>query len=203
MNANLRNFALWVIIFLLVLALVTLFQSPAQKTAKSEIMFSQLLSEVDSGHVRDVTISGPEISGHFKDGHAFQTYAPSDPAALDKLYNKGVAITARPPSDGNSWLLTLLINGLPLLLFLGVWIYMSRQMQGGAGKAMGFGKSKAKLLNEAQGRVTFEDVAGVDEAKEDLQEIVEFLRIRKNSRSSAARSRAACCSSALPAPARR
>ncbi|MDQ1551141.1 MAG: cell division protease FtsH, partial [Actinomycetota bacterium] len=80
------------------------------------------------------------------------------------------------PSDGNSWLLTLLINGLPLLLFLGVWIYMSRQMQGGAGKAMGFGKSKAKLLNEAQGRVTFEDVAGVDEAKEDLQEIVEFLR---------------------------
>ena len=87
-----------------------------------------------------------------------------------------MTITARPPSDGNSWLLTLLINGLPLLLFLGVWIYMSRQMQGGAGKAMGFGKSKAKLLTEAQGRVTFEDVAGVDEAKEDLQEIVEFLR---------------------------
>ena len=87
-----------------------------------------------------------------------------------------MTITARPPSDGNSWLLTLLINGLPLLLFLGVWIYMSRQMQGGAGKAMGFGKSKAKLLNEAQGRVTFEDVAGIDEAKEDLQEIVEFLR---------------------------
>jgi cell division protease FtsH len=176
MNANLRNFALWVIIFLLVLALVTLFQSPAQKTANSEIMFSQLLTEVDSGHVRDVTISGPEISGHYKDGHAFQTYAPGDPGLVDKLYNKGVAITARPPSDGNSWLLTLLINGLPLLLFLGVWIYMSRQMQGGAGKAMGFGKSKAKLLNEAQGRVTFEDVAGVDEAKEDLQEIVEFLR---------------------------
>ena len=87
-----------------------------------------------------------------------------------------MAITAKPPSDGNSWMLTLLINGLPLLLFLGVWIYMSRQMQGGAGKAMGFGKSKAKLLTEAQGRVTFEDVAGVDEAKEDLQEIVEFLR---------------------------
>jgi len=176
MNANLRNFALWVIIFLLVLALVTLFQSPAQKSPNSEIMFSQLLSEVDGGRVRDVTISGPEISGHYKDGHAFQTYAPSDPELIDKLYTKGVAITARPPSDGNSWLLTLLINGLPLVLFLGVWIYMSRQMQGGAGKAMGFGKSKAKLLNEAQGRVTFEDVAGIDEAKEDLQEIVEFLR---------------------------
>ncbi|HXT07159.1 MAG TPA: ATP-dependent zinc metalloprotease FtsH [Roseiarcus sp.] len=176
MNANLRNFALWVIIFLLVLALVTLFQSPAQKTSNSEIMFSQLLTEVDGGRVRDVTISGPEISGHYKDGHAFQTYAPSDPGLVDKLFNKGVAISARAPSDGNSWLLTLLINGLPLVLFLGVWIYMSRQMQGGAGKAMGFGKSKAKLLTESQGRVTFDDVAGVDEAKEDLQEIVEFLR---------------------------
>jgi cell division protease FtsH len=176
MNANLRNFALWVIIFLLVLALVTLFQSPAQKTSSSEIMFSQLLTEVDGGRVRDVTISGPDISGHYKDGHAFQTYSPSDPGLVDKLFNKGVAISARAPSDGNSWLLTLLINGLPLVLFLGVWIYMSRQMQGGAGKAMGFGKSKAKLLTESQGRVTFEDVAGVDEAKEDLQEIVEFLR---------------------------
>ena len=176
MNANLRNFALWVIIFLLVLALVMLFQSPAQKTATNDITFSKLLTEVDGGRVGDVTIAGAEISGHTKDGHAFQTYAPNYPMLVDKLYNKGVAIAARPPSDGNSWLLTLLINGLPLVLFLGVWIYMSRQMQGGAGKAMGFGKSKAKLLNEAQGRVTFEDVAGVDEAKEDLQEIVEFLR---------------------------
>ena len=120
MNANLRNFALWVIIFLLVLALVTLFQSPSQKQPSSEILFSQLLSEVDAGHVRDVTIAGPEIAGHYKDGHAFQTYAPSDPQLVETLYNKGVAITAKPPSDGNSWLLTLLINGLPLLLFLGV-----------------------------------------------------------------------------------
>ncbi|MDR3465692.1 MAG: ATP-dependent zinc metalloprotease FtsH [Xanthobacteraceae bacterium] len=176
MNPNFRNFALWVIIFLLVLALVTLFQSPAQKTPSADITFSQLLTEVDGGHVRDVTIAGADISGHYKDGRAFVTYAPNDPGLVDTLYKKDVTITARPPSDGNSWLLTLLINGLPLLLFLGVWIYMSRQMQGGAGKAMGFGKSKAKLLNEAQGRVTFEDVAGIDEAKEDLQEIVEFLR---------------------------
>src|SRR5450631_587613 len=177
MNPNFRNFALWVIIFLLVLALVTLFQSPGQKAPSSEITFSQLLTEVDAGHVKDVTIAGPEISGHYSDGNrSFQTYAPSDPALVDTLYKKNVQITARPPSDGNSWIMTLLINGLPLILFLGVWIYMSRQMQGGAGKAMGFGKSKAKLLNEAQGRVTFEDVAGVDEAKEDLQEIVEFLR---------------------------
>jgi cell division protease FtsH len=95
---------------------------------------------------------------------------------VQTLYKKNVLISARPPSDGNSWLVTLLVNGLPLIAFLGVWIFLSRQMQGAGGKAMGFGKSKAKLLTEAHGRVTFEDVAGVDEAKEDLQEIVEFLR---------------------------
>jgi len=120
MNPNFRNFALWVIIFLLVLALVTLFQSPAQKTPSADITFSQLLTEVDSGHVRDVTIAGADISGHYKDGRAFVTYAPNDPGLVDTLYKKDVTITARPPSDGNSWLLTLLINGLPLLLFLGV-----------------------------------------------------------------------------------
>ncbi len=176
MNPNIRNFALWVIIFLLVLALVTLFQSPGQKTPTSEISFSQLLTEVDQGHVREVTIAGPDISGRFNDNRAFSTYAPSDPSLVDTLYKKNVTINAKPPSDGNSWLMTLLVNGLPLLAFLGVWIFLSRQMQGAGGKAMGFGKSKAKLLNEAHGRVTFEDVAGVDEAKEDLQEIVEFLR---------------------------
>src|SRR6201986_1345011 len=176
MNANYRNFALWVIIFLLVLALVTLFQSPGQKSPTSEITFSQLLSDADGGNVRDVTIAGPEISGHMKDGRTFQTYAPNDPSLVQTLYKKDVTITAKPPSDGNNWLLTIVSSVLPVLLFLGLWIYMTRQMQGGAGKAMGFGKSKAKLLTEAQGRITFEDVAGVDEAKEDLQEIVEFLR---------------------------
>src|SRR5690242_19933553 len=176
MNANYRNFALWVIIFLLVLALVTLFQSPGQKSSSSEITFSQLLTDADAGNVRDVTIAGPEIVGHMKDGRTFQTYAPNDPSLVQTLYKKDVTITAKPPSDGNNWLLTIVSSVLPVLLFLGLWIYMTRQMQGGAGKAMGFGKSKAKLLTEAQGRVTFEDVAGVDEAKEDLQEIVEFLR---------------------------
>ncbi|HLW92689.1 MAG TPA: ATP-dependent zinc metalloprotease FtsH [Roseiarcus sp.] len=176
MNPNIRNFALWVIIFLLVLALVTLFQSPGQKTPTTEISFSQLLTEVDQGHVREVTIAGADISGRFNDNRAFSTYAPSDPSLVDTLYKKNVQITAKPPSDGNNWLMTLLVNGLPLIAFLGVWIFLSRQMQGAGGKAMGFGKSKAKLLNEAHGRVTFEDVAGVEEAKEDLQEIVEFLR---------------------------
>ena len=176
MNPNVRNFALWVIIFLLVVALVMLFQNPGQRTQTAEIPFSQLLSDVDSGRVRDVTIAGHEITGHYTDARAFTTYAPADPSLVQTLYKKNVLIQARPPSDGNSWLVTLLVNGLPLIAFLGVWIFLSRQMQGAGGKAMGFGKSKAKLLTEAHGRVTFEDVAGVDEAKEDLQEIVEFLR---------------------------
>ncbi len=176
MNPNFRNFALWVIIFLLVVALVLLFQNPGQRAQTQDITFSQLLNEVDSGHVREVTIAGNEISGHYSDSRAFSTYAPSDPGLVQTLYKKNVQITAKPPSDGNSWLVTLLVNGLPLIAFIGIWIFMSRQMQGAGGKAMGFGKSKAKLLTEAHGRVTFEDVAGVDEAKDDLQEIVEFLR---------------------------
>jgi cell division protease FtsH len=177
MNPNFRNFALWVIIFLLVVALVMLFQGGAgQRQQTQDISFSQLLNDVDQGKVREVTISGNEITGHFNDNRAFSTYAPNDPTLVQTLYKKNVLISARPPSDGNSWLVTLLVNGLPLIAFLGVWIFLSRQMQGAGGKAMGFGKSKAKLLTEAHGRVTFEDVAGVDEAKEDLQEIVEFLR---------------------------
>jgi cell division protease FtsH len=176
MNPNFRNFALWVIIFLLVVALVMLFQNPGQRPAAQEITFSQLLTEVDQGRVREVTIAGSEVTGHFSDNRAFATYAPNDPTLVPKLVAKNVSVAAKPPSDGNSWLVTLLVNGLPLLAFLGMWIFVSRQMQGAGGKAMGFGKSKAKLLTEAHGRVTFEDVAGVDEAKEDLQEIVEFLR---------------------------
>src|SRR5476651_1370570 len=176
MNANLRNFALWVIIVLLLLALFTLFQNPGTRTTAQDISFSQLLSEVDQGRVRDVVIQGPEIHGTFANGTAFQTYAPNDPGLVQKLYAKGVSITARPLTDNVPWFVSLLVSWLPFIALIGVWIFLSRQMQGGAGKALGFGKSGAKLLAEAHGRITFEDVAGVDEAKQDLQEIVEFLR---------------------------
>ena len=176
MNPNFRNFALWVFIFLLVLALVTLFQNPGQRTSGGDIAYSQLLNEADQGRITNVVIAGNEISGTFSDGRTFTTYAPQDPSLVSKLQAKGVQITARPPSDNTPWFIALLFNWLPILVFIGAWIFLSRQMQSGAGRAMGFGKSKAKLLTEAHGRVTFEDVAGVDEAKEDLQEIVEFLR---------------------------
>lgn len=176
MNANLRNFALWVIIVLLLLALFSLFQTPGQRVSSNDITFSQLLAEVDQGKVRDVVIQGHEITGTMNNGKSFQTYAPSDPGLVQRLYGKGVSITAKPQGDNLPWYVSLLVSWLPFIALIGVWIFLSRQMQGGAGKAMGFGKSRAKLLTEAHGRVTFEDVAGVEEAKSDLEEIVEFLR---------------------------
>jgi cell division protease FtsH len=176
MNPNFRNFALWVIIFLLVLALVTLFQGPSQRSAGRDIPYSQVMSDADQGRITSVEIIGNELRGTYTDGQTFSTYMPFDPNLVERLRQKGVQVSAKPPSSETNWLLALAINWLPLIAFIGVWIFLSRQMQNGAGRAMGFGKSKAKLLTEAHGRVTFEDVAGIDEAKEDLQEIVEFLR---------------------------
>ena len=176
MNANLRNFAVWVVIVLLLLALFSLFQSPTQKAPANDISFSQLLNEVEAGRVRDVLIQGSDITGQFTDGRQFQTYAPNDPTLIERLYGKNVSITARPQTEQVPWFVSLLVSWLPFIALIGVWIFLSRQMQGAGGKAMGFGKSRAKMLTEAHGRVTFEDVAGVDEAKQDLEEIVEFLR---------------------------
>jgi cell division protease FtsH len=144
MNANLRNFALWVIIVLLLLALFTLFQNPGQRASSQDISFSQLLSEVDANHVRDVVIQGPEIHGTFTNGSSFQTYAPNDPTLVARLYNGKVSITAKPPGDNVPWFVSLLVSWLPFIALIGVWIFLSRQMQGGAGKAMGFGKSRVR-----------------------------------------------------------
>jgi cell division protease FtsH len=176
MNSNFRNLALWVIIVLLLLALFTLFQNPQQRAGSSDLPFSQFLTEADGGRVRDVTIQGPELTGHFTDGRTFQTYAPPFPGLTQRLVDKGVQVQARAPGEQVPWFVAMLAQWFPVLLLIGLWIFMSRQIQGAGGKAMGFGKSKAKLLTEAHGRVTFEDVAGIDEAKQDLQEIVEFLR---------------------------
>ena len=176
MKANWKKYAPWIVVLALAATAAMMFQQHSQRTPLRDVAFSELIAQIDDGRVHDVTIAGHEITGHFTDNRTFTTYAPNDPTLVQRLQSKKVQISAKPASEGGGFWSSLLLNGLPLLLFIGLWIYMARQMQGGAGRAMGFGKSKAKLLTETQGRVTFEDVAGVDEAKEDLQEIVEFLR---------------------------
>ncbi len=177
MNPNFRNFALWAIIALLLIALFNMFQGPAERASSREISYSKFLQDVDNGQIRNVKIVGDTITGVYADGgKTFQTYSPGDSGLVARLEDRGVGITAAPEVDGSNTFFGYLISWLPILLILGVWIFFMRQMQGGSRGAMGFGKSKAKLLTESHGRVTFEDVAGVDEAKEDLEEIVEFLR---------------------------
>ncbi|MBP0581520.1 ATP-dependent zinc metalloprotease FtsH [Labrys sp. LIt4] len=177
MNANFRNFALWVIVVLLLLALFTLFRQTGSQSASanSAISYSELVKSAKDGKVKDVTITGNELTGTYSNGEKFSAQLPNDPGLAKTLNDLNVQVSAAPPAE-TPWLLQLLLQALPILALIGVWIFLSRQMQGAGGKAMGFGKSKAKLLTEAHGRVTFDDVAGIDEAKEDLQEIVEFLR---------------------------
>ncbi|WP_119168623.1 ATP-dependent zinc metalloprotease FtsH [Algihabitans albus] len=170
-----RNAALWIIIILLLFALFSLFQGSPGPNSSSQVAYSTFLDRVEGGNVRDVTIQGRQIEGTYNDGTRFSTYAPEDPGMVEGLRNNGVQINAAP-QESASPLLQILISWFPMLLLIAVWIFFMRQMQGGGGKAMGFGKSKAKLLTEKQGRVTFDDVAGIDEAKSELEEVVDFLR---------------------------
>ena len=174
---NLKNLIMWVIIVLLSVGLFNMFQDPNKISAeRNALPFSNFLSEVDSGRVVEVKIQGNNISGVLADGKSFTTYSPNYPELVDKLSESGVSIIASPQEDKMPSLLGILLSWFPMLLLIGVWIFFMRQMQGGKGGAMGFGRSKAKLLNEAQGKVTFNDVAGVEEAKEEVEEIVEFLK---------------------------
>ena len=176
MNNLGKNLALWIIIGLLLVALFNLFQNSTGPSSAAPIAYSEFLQAVGDGRVSDVTIEGRQITGHYDGGRGFSTYAPDDPALVDRLNENGVRISASPDEQGMPGLLSILVSWFPMLLLIAVWIFFMRQMQGGGGKAMGFGKSKAKLLTERQGRVTFDDVAGVDEAKSELEEIVEFLK---------------------------
>jgi cell division protease FtsH len=171
-----RNLALWVIIALLLVVLFNLFQPGSGPHGVSPMAYSDFISEVNSGHVRDVVIQGHTVTGQLADQHNFQTYAPEDPNLFQRLTDKGVRVIAKPDDDGMSPLLRQLLGWFPMLLLIGVWVFFMRQMQSGGGRAMGFGKSRARMLTEKQGRITFEDVAGIDEAKTELQEIVEFLK---------------------------
>nr|WP_209443523.1 ATP-dependent zinc metalloprotease FtsH [Falsiroseomonas frigidaquae] len=170
--------ALWVIVALLLVALFNLFQpsNGGGNRAAQQVAYSDFLNEVSAGHVRDVTIQGRTVTGQLNDGRSFSTFTPEDPQLVSRLTERGVRVVARPEESDVNPLFQILISWFPMLLLIGVWIFFMRQMQGGGGRAMGFGKSKAKLLTEKQGRVTFDDVAGIEEAKSELEEIVEFLR---------------------------
>ena len=178
MNSNFQKLAVWVAFLVLVAALFNLFNNnTAQSRRGEEITYSEFLTAVEAGNVTEATISGKRITGTLSDkGSTFMTYAPEDPGLVQRLRDKNVKFNVAPSDEDVPSILNVLLNWFPMLLLIAVWIFFMRQMQSGSGRAMGFGKSRAKLLTERHGRVTFEDVAGVDEAKSDLQEIVEFLR---------------------------
>ncbi len=170
-----RNLLLWGVIILVVIALFNMVQSTTTKNGAEVISYSTMMDQASAGRISKVTIRGESVFGKFNDGKFFSTTAPYDPQMVTELRKAGVNITVKPQDRGI--LFSILMNFLPILLLVSVWIFFMRQMQGGGkGGAMGFGKSKARLLTERQGKITFNDVAGVDEAKEELEEIVEFLR---------------------------
>ena len=171
-----KNLVIWAIIFILMVVLFNLFNQPPMP--QDQPSYSEFLTMVEGGTVAEVKIQGPKITGVKSSGERFQVYTPDDPKLIDTLIQKGVQVKAEPP-DESPWYMTLLLSWFPMLLLIGVWIFFMRQMQGGGSGgrgAMSFGRSKARLISEETAKVTFEDVAGVDEAKEELSEVVDFLR---------------------------
>jgi cell division protease FtsH len=168
-----KNLALWLVISLMMILLFNLFNQP--RTSQEKVIFSDFLAALERGEVKEVTIQGHNIYGRYSNLKEFRTFAPSYPDLIKALKEKNVRISARPEEE-SPWYMTMLISWFPMLLLIAFWIFFMRQMQAGGTKAMSFGKAKVKLLSDKQQKVTFQDVAGIEESKEELQEIIEFLR---------------------------
>jgi cell division protease FtsH len=172
-NQFYKNLALWLVISLVMIMLFNMMTQQSQDL--KPVPYTTFLAALEEGEVVDVTIQGSDISGTYGDGSAFKTYAPDDPDLISMLRDQNVVIEAEPDETNSFWM-TMLVSWGPILLLIAVWIFFMRQMQSGGGKAMSFGKSRAKLLNETQAKITFDDVAGIDEAKNELEEVVAFLK---------------------------
>ena len=171
-----KNFLIWLIIGFILSSFYNFFTKTDENRIVQDIAFSDFLNEVEKDNVLDVNIKGDLINGNLADGKRFKTYTPYDPNLIEKLSNKNVKINVEPYNSKGSSFLHVILSWFPMLLLIGVWLFFMRQMQSGSGKALGFGRSKAKMLNEKTGKITFKDVAGIDESKNELQEVVEFLR---------------------------
>src|SRR5437773_2061469 len=174
MNSRVKNLIFWVVVGLFMILLFNLFTFQGQ-SPDEEVKFSEFVSKVEQSDVREVTIRGNYINGLFKDGRPFKTYLVEYPDLVKVLREHHVTINAKPPED-NPWYVTLLVTWGPFILFLALWFFLMRQMQIGGNKALSFGRSRARLLTEDRKKVTFSDVAGIDEAKEEVVEIIEFLK---------------------------
>ena len=170
-----KNIALWLLITLVMIFLFNYFNTVEHTKGKSTINYSNFVDQVKSGKVTKVILQGDEITGELTDGKAFKSYSPSDPDLVKLLQSKKVEITAKPKDD-SPWYTTFLLSWLPMLVLVGIWIFFMRQMQAGGGKAMSFGKSRARLMTENTVKITFNDVAGIEEAKEEVSEIIDFLK---------------------------
>ncbi|MCL2760690.1 MAG: ATP-dependent zinc metalloprotease FtsH [Desulfuromonadales bacterium] len=173
MNQFYKQLSFWLVISLMCILVISMLNRP--KTTPDKLNYSDFIASVNAGKVKSVVIQGSDVTGKYIDGKDFRTYKPADAKLSDDLIGKNIELSAKPEEEKVSWI-SILITWFPLILLVGVWIFFMRQMQSGGGKAMAFGKSRAKLLSEAQGKITFEDVAGIDEAKEELQEIIQFLK---------------------------
>jgi len=167
-----KNLALWMVIGLIVIVLFNVFQ--ASQPSRDKVIFSDFLKRVEAGEVREVLIRGKSVTGKLADGNTFRTFTADYPDLIKTLKDKGVKIAVEP-DDSSPWY-AYVLQWVPMLLFIGVWIFFMRQMQGGGAKALSFGKARARLISEKQNKITFQDVAGVEEAKEELREIIEFLK---------------------------